>query len=277
MTTQTLRRPRRADLPVVELVVRKTRCVVPPPAPAAALAARERERDQDHDDEPRGDLPQRRAAGVRHHPLDVHLAHEGGLLLEHLPTLEAGARAGRRAAAFASLVPAVRIVDDNAVGLGVRGAVRRRAQVHLHRVEHDLRARQRLPTDSIVFRDSECLARPPKLVIMVSDSRNSRSARLPLATETVAATSPSSLDATSPDAAPQGLSRRVDTRPHLGARVLPRRGLPSSRMGGALSRRIDALNLREETVSEDGEAMTIVHRPRGAWRGERCSSCGASR
>ena len=39
-------------------------------------------------------------------------------------------------------------------------------------------------------------------------------------------------------------------------------------MGGALSRRIDALNLREETVSEDGEAMTIVHRPpRGvAWR-----------
>lgn len=76
------------------------------------------------------------------------------------------------------------------------------------------------------------------------------------------------MDATSPDAAPQGLSRRVDTRPHLGARVLPRRGLPSSRMGGALSRRIDALNLREETVSEDGEAMTIVHRPpRGvAWR-----------
>lgn len=39
-------------------------------------------------------------------------------------------------------------------------------------------------------------------------------------------------------------------------------------MGGFLSRRIDALNLREETVSEDGEAMTIVVRPpRGsAWR-----------
>ena len=39
-------------------------------------------------------------------------------------------------------------------------------------------------------------------------------------------------------------------------------------MGGALSRRIDSLNLREETLSEDGEEMTIVVRPpRGAaWR-----------
>ena len=39
-------------------------------------------------------------------------------------------------------------------------------------------------------------------------------------------------------------------------------------MGGALSRRIDSLNLREETLSEDGEEITIVVRPpRGAaWR-----------
>lgn len=39
-------------------------------------------------------------------------------------------------------------------------------------------------------------------------------------------------------------------------------------MGGALSRRIDSLSLREETLSEDGEEMTIVVRPpRGAaWR-----------
>ena len=230
VATQTLRRPRSADLAVIQLVVRKTRGVVPPPAPAAGLAARQRERKQNDDEERSGDLPQRPDARVRHHPLDVHLAHEVGLLLEHLPTLEAGVRAGRGAAAFTSLVAVIRVLDDHAAGLGVRGAVRRRAQVHLHRVEHDL-ARERLAEPRDGLANFEARRRAIRVFSAHGHSRSFRNRMNPLASPKVLSRRPKpslrlpsvllGRHATSPDA--RRAVRRVDTRQRFRARLDSRR------------------------------------------------------
>ena len=226
--TQTLRRPRRADLAVIQRVVRKTRGVVPTPAPAAGLAARQEKRKQNDDEERSRDLPQRPDAGVRHHPLDVHLAHEVGLLLEHLPTLEAGVRAGRGAAAFTSLVVAIRVLDDHAAGLGVRGAVRRRAQVHLHRVEHDL-ARERLerlaqPRDGLAHFEARRSARIAFSRGEHTRSFRNQSAHLPKGDRNRRCDFPVFFsDATPLPRTLDGLCGGGDTRPRFRARLDSRR------------------------------------------------------